>query len=85
MKARVSHLHRTESEWLKLANWKPEAGELIIYDPDSSYSYARLKVGDGQTSLKDLPFLIDVAAEAMILKHQSLNIFDSGRITDFMT
>ena len=59
MKARVSHLHKTETEWLKFNSWVPEAGELIIYDPDTSYSYSRIKVGDGRRSLRELDFLID--------------------------
>lgn len=38
-------------------------GELIIYEPDYSpsnlggYTYARLKIGDGETMIKNLPFI----------------------------
>lgn len=83
MKARVSHLHKTEAEWLKLGSWKPEAGELIIYDPDSTHSYARLKVGDGVRALKDLEFFVDNATMALIQKQRYFEIIDAGRVTDY--
>jgi hypothetical protein len=34
-------------------------GELIIYDPDDNYSYPRMKLGDGNTLINDLPFLYE--------------------------
>lgn len=83
MKARVSHLHKTETEWLKLSDWKPEAGELVIYDPDEYYNYARLKVGDGKRTLKDLPFFIENTISELLEKQQYFEIVDSGRITNF--
>ena len=54
MKARVCNLHKTEAEWIKLNTWVPEAGELIVYDPDAHHNYARIKMGDGVRPLKDL-------------------------------
>ena len=30
--------------------------ELIVYDPDASHDECRLKIGDGQTLVNDLPF-----------------------------
>ena len=83
MIARVSHLHKQESEWLKLDSWIPEAGELIVYDPDSRYSYARLKMGDGIHPLKELDFLIDKAVLALIQKQRYFDIIDAGRVTDY--
>lgn len=50
-------------------NWDTSAyvaldGELIIYEPDynqqnnpNGYTYARLKIGDGTTQIKNLPFI----------------------------
>lgn len=83
MKARVSQLHKTEAEWLKLNDWVPEAGEIIVYDPDETYEYARVKLGDGQKALKELNFFIDSAIAAYMQKQQSPKILDGGRITDF--
>ena len=47
------------------ANWNqsdliPLVGELIIYAPDQNHTASRLKIGDGVTVVKNLPF-IDVA------------------------
>lgn len=44
------------------ANWiahpiVPLANELIIYTADNTHHYARLKVGDGTTSVTALPFI----------------------------
>lgn len=83
MKARISNLHKTEAEWLKLQNWKPEAGELIIYDPDENYKYSRLKVGDGIRTLNELEFFVDQAALKMLQKQQYFEILDGGRIIDY--
>lgn len=82
MIARVSQLHKTEAAWQKLDNWKPEAGELIVYDPDEKTPYARLKVGDGQHTLAELAFLIDAAANAIFSANNSNNVIDCGRIAD---
>lgn len=83
MKARVSNLHKTEAEWSRLANWKPEAGELIVYDPDDNFKYARVKLGDGERTLKELPFFIDQAAIALLQKQKYFEILDAGRITEY--
>ena len=80
MKARVSQLHNTEKEWLKLSTWKPEAGEIVVYDPDDTYKYSRLKVGDGKHTLQELGFFVDAATESILQQHKTL---DAGRITDY--
>lgn len=56
MKARISQLYKTEAEWLKLQKFKPLPGEIIIFAPDDQHSYARMKIGDGNTLLVNLPF-----------------------------
>lgn len=83
MKARISQLHKQESEWCKLASWIPEAGEFVVYDPDDRYSYARLKVGDGIHTLQELDFFIDQATLALIKKQRYFDIIDAGRVTDY--
>jgi hypothetical protein len=83
MKARVSNLHKTEAEWALLNSWIPEAGELVVYDPDHKYSYARLKVGDGKRTLQDLDFFIESATAALMQKHNYSEVIDSGRITEY--
>ena len=83
MKARIVHLHKTAAEWEALGKQQtiiPKPGEFFIYDPDSDHKYARLKIGDGNTSLKDLPFAIDAAVQEFILTQMPPNIIDGGRI-----
>ena len=56
---RVIQKHDIETNWDKALNFIPEQGELIIYDPDTVYNYPRLKIGDGVTVAKNLPFILD--------------------------
>lgn len=82
MKARVSQLHKTEAEWSKYSNWVPEAGEFVVFDPDDTFTYARIKLGDGKRTLKDLSFFIDSSVDAFFQKHRYETIIDGGRITE---
>lgn len=50
--------HDTEQNW-NLSSLKPAVGQLIVYDPDDNYNYARFKIGDGATIVKDLPFTVE--------------------------
>lgn len=61
IKSRIVHKHDSETNWNKATNFVPKQGELIIYDTDTNYSYARVKIGDGTTKVNSLPFLgIDI-------------------------
>ena len=84
MKARVSQLCKTESEWSKLPDFVPLKGETIIFSPDIQYKYARIKVGDGSTKLKDLPFFIDSSINDFINNHLTNLVVDAGRVTDYI-
>lgn len=57
VKARVQLKCDTEANWEKARNFYPLRGEVIIYLADEFTSFCRLKVGDGTTSVVDLPFL----------------------------
>jgi hypothetical protein len=83
MKARLSLLHKQEAEWNKLSDWKPEAGEVVVYDPDENYDYARLKIGDGTKTLQELNFFIDKAISTALQNCQYYEIIDAGRVTDY--
>lgn len=69
MRARISQLHKTEEAWDNLPDFIPFSGEIIVFDPDSRYSYPRLKIGDGVTNLRSLPFFNET--------------IDAGRITEY--
>ena len=87
MKARVINLHRTEAEWLELQekfkaegkDFVPLAGEIIIYDQDESHDYARIKIGDGDTPLDKLAFIVD-SAISVALDNLSYQELDGGRV-----
>jgi hypothetical protein len=38
-------------------NFTPLNGEIIIYDEDDNYNYKRIKIGNGETNVNDLPFI----------------------------
>ena len=52
IKARIQQKHDTSTNWALATNFKPKAGELIIYD-----DLKKMKVGDGETLVNNLPFL----------------------------
>lgn len=56
-KGRIQNKHDTAANWSVAANFKPLAGELIIYDVDAAHSAPRFKVGDGNTLVSNLPFV----------------------------
>lgn len=61
LKGKIIFKHQTAAEW-ELPNdgagvdYKPDVGELIIYDPDDAHPYIRLKFGNGADIVKNLPF-----------------------------
>ena len=80
MIARISMLYRTEAEWLKLSEFVPKEGELILYAPDENYDYVRIKAGDGNTNLHDLRFVVEEGAAAVFNTRTFANVIDGGRI-----
>lgn len=82
MKARVSNLCRTEAEWAK-TDFVPLSGEFVIYTPDKTHEYARVKVGDGVTPLSRLAFFTESAVEAILAEYKQAAVADAGRISDY--
>lgn len=70
---RIIHKHDIELNWLKTPDFIPMSGELIIYDVDENNKYARMKIGDGVTTISDLPFTKEIALDANnIVKQENL-------------
>ncbi len=68
LKGQVTHSHAPESTWIRALNFVPAKGELIVYEPDSRHKESRIKMGDGETLLNDLPFLeIDFESSKFVL------------------
>lgn len=57
VKTRIQHKRETAANWASATSFKPMEGELIVYKPDNTGDPAMLKVGDGSTVAKDLPFI----------------------------
>lgn len=57
VKTRVQHKHDVEANWNLATGFVPLAGELIVYDEDSTHDYKRLKIGDGSTVVGALNFV----------------------------
>lgn len=70
LNARIIQKHDTQANWDKATNFIPKIGEIIVYDADDSYSYARVKIGDGVTTVGNLPF-VDAGALTEELHPQS--------------
>lgn len=66
LKTRIQNKHDTEANWAKATTFKPLAGELIIYDKDSNNAKPRFKVGDGTTTVTNLPFVADVTYTKLV-------------------
>lgn len=58
LNTRIVQKHDMQANWDKATNFIPKAGEIIIYDADDNYSYARMKIGDGVTTVGNLPFTV---------------------------
>lgn len=55
--------HDIEANWIIAGNatnpFVPKPGELIIYDVDDSHDSPRIKIGDGDNNVNELPFFVD--------------------------
>lgn len=56
MNARIQHKHDIEANWNKALNFIPKIAEIIVYDIDELHDKIRVKIGDGVTNVKELPF-----------------------------
>ena len=64
--SRIVHKHDIESNWNRAETFVPKQGELIIYDKDDNYNYERFKIGDGETTVIELPFYLENEIEAIL-------------------
>lgn len=63
IKTRIQLKSDTEANWNKAGpkdgsnGFVPLLGELIVYTPDATHPFSRLKIGDGVTNVIVLPFI----------------------------
>ena len=84
---RIAQKHDTETNWKKIhSSFIPLAGEIIVYDADSTYNYPRIKIGNGVsngttvtgTTLGNLPFIDDGAIAEIASSLGKLSIKADG-------
>lgn len=51
LQTRIINKHDTSANWAKAVNFVPKLGEIIVYT-----DLNRLKIGDGTTTVTNLPF-----------------------------
>ena len=59
LNGRIQQKHDTEVNWTKAANFIPKVGEIIVYDRDGLMDFERIKIGDGETTVNNLPFVFE--------------------------
>lgn len=74
IKSRILLKNDTEANWSKAENFIPLPGEIIIYNSDDNYNYERIKIGNGETAVSNLPFIYDVMTEDDINEICGINI-----------
>lgn len=76
-------MHDVEERWNMALTFIPKAGEIIVYDVDSTHLYPRFKVGDGVTSVVDLPFSMDIAIQTFFGGQDGVIKLNGGNIKDY--
>ena len=83
---RIINKHDTADNWAKATNFIPKKGELIVYDADTTNTQPRLKIGDGTTTVINLPFVTDITNISAALAALDYNgTTASGTATQFIT
>lgn len=85
LNVRIINTHDTEANWNNTVNFVPEAGEIIIYDIDSTYSYERFKIGDGVLTVNQLPFIASTVIDEYLKPINGVVLIDAGNIATYET
>ena len=67
LQTRIIHKHDTAANWEANASFIPKQGELIVYDADDNFTYERFKIGDGTTTVANLPFMPGPADSVLVV------------------
>lgn len=59
IKSRQQQKYDIEANWITAGNkgFIPMIGEIIVYIPDASHDYSRIKIGNGTNNVNELSFL----------------------------
>jgi hypothetical protein len=80
LNGRVMQKHDTEENWNKATDFVPKAGEIIIYDADTTHKTPRIKVGDDATYVNNLPFLMDYTTVSTVSNPVTLSVNNANSI-----
>lgn len=76
-KTRIIHKNDIEENWNRATTFIPMKGEIIVYNVDENYDYERIKVGDGLTTVINLPFYLMSEIDTIMEKLEVLeNMLD---------
>lgn len=65
--------HATEAEWTaNMSTYVPKQAEIVVFDIDDEHNYERIKVGDGKTSVLNLPFYLASELDYVLGKLEAL-------------
>lgn len=81
--SRIISIHDIEANWKKTINFIPRQGEIVIYDMDDNHTFSRIKIGDGVTTVNDLPFSVEVALENYLSLSHDIGYIDGGNISEY--
>ena len=84
---RIINKHATAAVWNN-TNFTPLQGEIVVYDPgydstdEKTYSYERMKIGDGSHTIQELPFITEnLNLELTAEDNNSLLMWDNNNST----
>ena len=89
IKTRIQMKNDVEANWNQATNFIPKKGEIIVYSPDINHNYSRLKIGDGSTTVINLPFIDSATISGINInnieakKLQHTLTFGAGEIYSF--
>lgn len=73
IKTRLQMKNDTEANWNKAVNFIPKQGEMIVYNVDDEHNKPRIKVGDGETNVINLPFIeADEINENLLINSENM-------------
>ena len=79
---RTIQLHDTQANWDNFSSFIPRRGELVIYDVDETHEVERFKIGDGVSSIAELPFNVEKSIRDFLNSRTEIFYIDGGRISD---
>lgn len=83
LNTRIVMKHDVENNWKLATNFSPKNGEIIVYDVDATHFVPRLKVGDGNTNVNNLPFLFSNSDKIPFVNITTKEGVYTARISDY--